>query len=84
MPTVVYPDNFDIQKFSAKYKILPEYLTCSAPNYLHYPPGLDINEADLLDCIADPPGPPPPTVEERVEAAELMIGLILDTQQESA
>lgn len=84
MPVIVYPENFSALKFCAKYNIPIERIICSEPNYLHYPIDLEITEADLLDCIADPPGPPLPTVEERIEAAELMIDLLLDTQQESA
>ena len=41
------------------------------------------NQPEIVNIDA-PPVPPPPTVEERLEAAELMIDLLLDTQQESA
>lgn len=80
MPVIVYPENFSALKFCAKYNIPIERIICSWPNYLHYPIGLEITEADLLDCIADPPGPPLPTVAERLEAAELFLGLLLDQE----
>lgn len=80
MPCLQYPERFAPEKFIKKYGLNAEDVTLIAPNYISFIGVTDVAESDLLDCIADPPPLPPPTVEERLEAAELMIDLLLDTQ----
>lgn len=82
---IAKPDNFDGAKFAQKYNLDPVHgFWVDAHGYLWCPSLPDLQASDLADCVFDPPGPPIPTLEERVEAAELMINLLLDTQQESA
>lgn len=78
------PDNFSVQLFFQKYPNLNESdVTCWPGNRLMVHPDIEITDNDLLNCVTVP-GPTPPTLMERLEAAELMIDLLLDTQQESA
>lgn len=75
----------DIYKVLQKFPFLREgEVSGTHDNRLQITGEWPLTYDDLIDCLADPPGPPLPTVEERLEAAELMIDLILDTQQESA
>jgi hypothetical protein len=51
----------------------------SETGFIHERPDV----AAILAAHDPTPDPPPPTTEERLEAAELMIDLLLDTQQET-
>lgn len=70
------PDNFDGEKFAAKYT--PNFFVDAAGNLVcaAYP---HLTAGDIADCVVS--GTHPATIEERLEAAELMIDLLLtDTQ----
>lgn len=71
-------DNFDGEKFAAKYT--PDFFVDASGNLVcaAYP---NLTTGDIADCVVD--GIRPATIEERLEAAELMIDLLLDTQQEA-
>jgi len=70
---IAIPNNFDGEKFANKYT--PEFyidanghLVCAA-----YP---DLTLADIADCVVD--ATQPPTLEERLEALELVTDMLMD------
>lgn len=74
------PERFSIDLFRRKFNIYGEFdLTYWTGNRMVVHPDTDITDADILDCVADP-APIPPSVEERLEAAELFLGLLLDQE----
>lgn len=70
------PDNFDGEKFASKYT--PDFYIDAHGHLIcgTYP---NLTLGDIADCVTALISPP--TLEERLEAAELMINLLLDTQQ---
>jgi len=71
--------NFDGAKFARKYNLDPmSDFIIDASGYLQCPFLPELTAEDIADCVLDPP---PSSVDERLEAAELMIDLLLDTQE---
>ena len=67
------PDNFDGEKFASKYTAdfyvnANGHLICAA-----YP---DLTLADIADCVVG--ATQPPTLEERLEALELVADMLMD------
>ena len=77
------PLNFDGSKFAAKYGLDVTAFWIDTQGFFQCPLLPDLTDADLADCIADPAIPTPATIEERLEAAELMIDLLLTDTQEA-
>lgn len=75
------PLRFDSAKFQEKYKdIVPLIFWINPEGFFECPSIPELQTSDLLDCVHLEV----PTIAERLEAAELMIDLMLDTQQEVA
>jgi hypothetical protein len=80
MAIVNIPVNFDENAFAKHYGLTPMLDMLNIGNGQMSIPRLpDLIDDDLLQFIAMPE----PTIVERLEAAELMIDLLLDTQQET-
>lgn len=74
------PVNFSSDLFARKYGLDPMTDIAVGVNGEFIVPRLpNLTLEDLLDCVAIPPA----SADERLEAAELMIDLLLDTQQET-
>lgn len=70
---ITIPENFDGERFASKYTTdfyidAHGHLICAA-----YP---DLTLADIADCVTD--ATPPPTLEERLEALELVTDMLMD------
>lgn len=71
----------DIHKVLQKFPFLREgEVSGTHDNRLQITGEWPLTYDDLIDCLADPPGPPPPTVEDRLEMAELFLSLMLDQE----
>ncbi len=73
------PLHFSGSVFAAKYKLTENDFWFDCNSNFTCPSLPHLTREDLLDCVAAPL----PSTEERLEAAELMIDLLLDTQQEA-
>ena len=80
MTVINIPLWFDLAGFCERFNIDQSQVVYIEPNRIQLPVVWPQQEEDTLCKFFVPPS----TTEERLEAAELMVDLILDTQQESA
>ena len=74
---ITVPSRFDAELFRQKYENVKDLTFYIDPDGFFQCPSIpELTSEDLLDCV----GPDLPTINERLEAAELMIDLLLDTQ----
>jgi hypothetical protein len=81
IPIKALPLHLDLKKLGVKFDFNAEYDCVVSKGIFFCPSRPDLTVEDLQDCVTIPV--PVVTLEERLEATELMIDLLLDTQQET-